>query len=684
MCEPAPDFRRGGRRGVVLAAGPEAAVVGLIPETVQAGHKIEVLAPSKRWRNAKVLKVKGETAIVHYEGFDPEYDEKVRLSSLRVRPRGEIRKAQLAEMKSNIVPASSMTGCCSGCGVKLQCTHRTAPGYIAPEFFTDPQETVMANEKLDPEEEVALLLSVDETQHAEAWSNSTYDRRAVQTTFRVTANVYLDIRNDPDINAERVADQCLKFGDTFEVSEIYRSPDARNYMKLADGRGWVFDWAMINGVRTQLIEPTTDDRRKLSDARKAFKKVCQRCWGLWHYNDCDDILRPDYGDCTDELTADRFEEMLTKVLAPVKSGCVLAVVDVFDFGPSSKMLQFLAKQLRKKREVEVRIVANKIDLLPREVDWMRLRGWVAREAHRAGLPRVRLTDVFPVSLHKGHGVPMVTRLLTKTDAARAWYVVGAANAGKSSLLNRLSFRKRKGAGELSAISADGATVSPLPGTTLKPMVMKMQRGNTKIIDTPGLLAPGNLTTLLPMTDLVSVIPQKEGAIRVTLHMTEGKSLLLGGLARIDMLQGRPYQFTVFTSEKVNIHRCKSERVENSYDKMLGRELVPPASQRKAMELQPFVPHRFELDGKGWTEAACDIVIHGLGWISFTGSGIFTVEVWAPKGVDVTLRESPLMPFEAKWTGVKYRGRPGWFKVGRHGTQGHSLGKVRRYIKDKKF
>lgn len=35
-----------------------------------------------------------------------------------------------------------------------------------------------------------------------------------------------------------------------------------------------------------------------------------------------------------------------------------------------------------------------------------------------------------------------------------------------------------------------------------------------------------------------------------------------------------------------------------------------------------------------------------------------LEAHAPEGVEISQRE-PLMPFEAKWTGVKYRGFPGW-------------------------
>ena len=47
-----------------------------------------------------------------------------------------------------------------------------------------------------------------------------------------------------------------------------------------------------------------------------------------------------------------------------------------------------------------------------------------------------------------------------------------------------------------------------------------------------------------------------------------------------------------------------------------------------------------------------------GWVAVTGCGDCVVEAHAPEGVEISQRE-PLMPYEAKWTGVKYRGFPGW-------------------------
>lgn len=645
---------------------------------VRKGGKVEVLAPSKRWREATVTRVNEGSATVHYTGFDSQFDETIPFSSDRLRPYGDIKALNMHNLKSGFVYQGKM-GHCPGCGVKLQCENPEALGFIPRDKFQG-QEDAPRNKPLTPEEEVKLLLQEDGVSEQSAF---VYPTRATQVTYKVVANVYIDIRKEPDIDAERVEGESLSLGETFEVSEIRQSPDARSYLKLADGRGWVFDWALVKGARMQLIAPVQDAMSNIRQERQSYQKVCQRCWSLWHYNSCDEILRPAFGTpAADELTADKFEEMLTSTLAAATEACILAVVDVFDFGNSFKLLEYLARQIRGKRGIRVRIVANKIDLLPRDVNLARLKGWVAREAQRAGLPKVQLNDVYPLSCHKRQGISAVSKLLEQNDAPPEFYVVGAANAGKSSLLNRLSLRKRKGVGEVAASKADGFMVSALPGTTIQPLVMKYQQGNIRLIDTPGLLVPGSFTERLTLEDLQDVVPQTNAAQRVTLHMEEGRSVFLGGLARLDMVEGRPFQFTLFRSENLKIHQARTEKAMASAERLVGHTLTPPKSMQRFRDSLPWVPHRFELEGAGWGEACADVVFHGLGWVSITGCGRCVVEAHAPAGVEVSVREEPLMPYEAKWTGVKYPGWPGWFKVKGKVTRGFEVGKARLNVKGK--
>jgi len=647
-------------------------------EFCKKGKRVEVLAPSKRWREAQVVKVHPDGATVHFVGYDSQFDERISFNSGRLRPFGGLRSERLGNLRSSFVLQGDARSC-PGCGVPLQSGNPRALGYI-PADKLEPEEPVPLHKTLTLEDEVKLLLQEDGVKEQ---NSVIFPTRSSQTSFKVTANIYLDIRKEPRIDAERQG-ESLVMGNTFEVCEIYRSPDARTYFRLADGRGWVFDWAEINGARTQLIAPVDNGVRKIKEMKKSYQKVCQRCWSLWQYNDCDEIFRPGFGQpAFDELTAESFKEMLSSTLAPVTKGCVLAVVDVFDFGPSSKMLRYLARQLRGKKGVCVRIVANKIDLLPVEVNLARIRGWVAREAQEAGLSRVKLTDVFPISCHKGKYIKTVARLLESADAATEFYVVGAANAGKSSLLNRLALQKRKGAGQLPAQAADGFMVSALPGTTMRPLTVKYQRGRAKLVDTPGLLVPGNLAERLTLEDVKEILPQTGEARRVTLHVEEGKTILVGALARLDMVEGKPFQYTVFTSERVKLHRTLIRKAESQAERFAGERLTPPMSKDRFEALKPWTPRRFELEGAGWDEACADIVFHGLGWISLTGCGRFVVEAHAPEGVDVTVRP-PLMPFEAKWTGVRYVGHPGWFKIGKYTTRGNDAGRIRRKLRGQKF
>lgn len=649
------------------------------------GKRVEVLAPSKRWREAQVIKVGGGIARVHYLGYDSMFDEDVPMEEGRLRPFGQLRSQKLRDRQEGFVIQVD-AGHCPGCGVKLQCADPTALGYIPPDKMVREEDEDETAKPLNAEDEVALLMKDDGATERSSFELPT---KSAQRHFKVIANVFLDIRQEPDVNAARTG-ESLAFGEQFQVSEILRSADSRTYFRLEDGRGWVFDRGVVRGAMTQLVAPLTDGLSAKKLARESRQNVCMRCWGLWQYNDCDDVLRPAYGGAgspsraSDELTAEAFEKLLSRTLAPVTEACIFAVVDVFDFGPSFTLLEYIARELAGKPKVRVRIIANKLDLLPPDTSRPRLRGWVAREAQRAGHSKIKIMDVYPISCHTGEGVKAVSQLLDQNNTPGEHYVVGAANAGKSSLLNRLALRKRRGVGRVAAEDQRGFVVSVLPGTTLRPISMKFQLGNTKLVDMPGLLVPGSMAERLTLEDLKMITPQTKEALRLTFHMDEGRTLLLGALARIDFLKGRPFQFTVFISERVKLHRTRIEKAARICKQWAGNELTPPVDARRYDSLLPFESQQFTLSGTGWDEACADIVFPGLGWVAITGCGECVVEAHVPAGVQVTIRE-PLMPHEARWTGVKYRGFPGWYKINGRSAKGFDAGRAgraraRKYIK----
>ena len=274
-------------------------------------------------------------------------------------------------------------------------------------------------------------------------------------------------------------------------------------------------------------------------------------------------------------------------------------------------------------------------------------------------------DIFLISCKTGNNVKPLLRSMKvlARQRKRDLYVIGAANVGKSTFINRLIEIGRSGGAKKSGRAGAAGkkkdagtlvTTSALPGTTLN--FIEVDLGDkVSLYDTPGLILPHHLTTLLTTDELKAVIPQKR-INHVTLRLAEGKSVLIGGLVRLDMVEGRPFLFTFYASNEVKLHQTRTDKADEFLEKHIGELVFPPWSKERLEELGTMVPREFEIEGTGWKTSAIDIVISGLGWISVTGALNCKVRIMAPESVGVRLR-SPLMPYEtwdttAKWTGLR--------------------------------
>ena len=89
----------------------------------------------------------------------------------------------------------------------------------------------------------------------------------------------------------------------------------------------------------------------------------------------------------------------------------------------------------------------------------------------------------------------------------------------------------------------GITTSSLPGTTLDFIKLGVGKG-VALVDTPGLILSHQLTSSLLSDELKAVFPERS-IEEVTLRVGEGKSVMLGGLARMEFVEGLPFFFTFF-------------------------------------------------------------------------------------------------------------------------------------------
>ena len=263
--------------------------------------------------------------------------------------------------------------------------------------------------------------------------------------------------------------------------------------------------------------------------------ICQRCFKLQQYGTVEDSLRPGWSE-HELLTPERFESLLGCIRE--SQAVVLCIVDVFDLRGS-----ILANLKQIAGTNPIVIAANKVDLLPKDVSSVRLTNWIHAEVkefcdlrspkevddlkrqemvqkgwHRPekgddeGL--LRRSNVHLVSCQAGVGMnDLMTSLMgLAADNGNKVYVMGAANVGKSSFINRLlesDYKKgaagadRGSGGRKQKDSTPQATVSNLPGTTLNFLKIKLPNGVT-MIDTPGLINRGQLTSKLTTEELRQV------------------------------------------------------------------------------------------------------------------------------------------------------------------------------------
>jgi len=275
---------------------------------------------------------------------------------------------------------------------------------------------------------------------------------------------------------------------------------------------------------------------------------------------------------------------------------------------------------------------------------------------------LRNSDVHLVSCQTGAGMDKLLASIMGKAATNGnkIHVMGAANVGKSSFINRLlesahkskTNKKSKKSIPSKEKSVAKATVSNLPGTTLDFLKIQLPNGIV-MIDTPGLLQKGQLTSKLNASELKQVIPTK--VIKpVTLRMEEGRCMLLGGLARVELLEGRPCFFTFFVSDQLKLHPTSAVKADDVIQRHVGDLLAPPATLERYKEIGPFVSQDVVISGESWKKSESDIVIAGLGWVSVTGPGTFTVRITTPEDTLVGLRTA-LLPYEAPLTTVKFSG-----------------------------
>ncbi|EUD69330.1 hypothetical protein C922_00193 [Plasmodium inui San Antonio 1] len=359
------------------------------------------------------------------------------------------------------------------------------------------------------------------------------------------------------------------------------------------------------------------------------------------------------------VQADRNEVMNNLIKKMKRKSLVLYLIDITNIENTILPELYIAC---KNKDINIIWLVNKVDCLPKSTNLDMVKIWFRNLVRQ--IKNAHINDLIFISALKFYNLNMLEeRMKYYVDLEKGTdiYIVGCVNVGKSSFVNSfLKYINYKHLGDIySRRKKGGVTTSNIPYTTLNYNTFQLKK-NIKIIDTVGIPTKYQYASILYKDiDLNSICLNKR-IQPFTYKLKENSSILLGSLCYINLVYGPFALVTFYISNRVTIHMCRSEKVEEFLEKKKCSFLYPPHVKADFDLLKPFVKHTVKVFGKDF-ESIDDIVISDLCWFSVSGRGIKIFEIYAPKNVKIYRRPS-MITDAVKHTQVdvfkykSYRGR----------------------------
>ena len=332
------------------------------------------------------------------------------------------------------------------------------------------------------------------------------------------------------------------------------------------------------------------NKDEIGYSSKTDTLYCQRCFRIQHYDDLIMSMK----------TGINPYDVLSKLSN--SKGLIIWICDLFDFEAS--MIDGLNRHLNNK---DIILVGTKRDLLPKEVSNNKLISFIKERLKERG---IKVKGILITSDKENNNSDLILELLKSHANKENIFVIGKANAGKSTFLNML-------------LKEDVLTKSRYPGTTLD--FNEIVIGNQKFVDTPGIEVKNSMVMLVEEKHLNYIIPTKK-IKPVVFQLENNQSLAFGGLVRIDFIECEKTSVVIYMSDKIVIHRTKVENADKLWEKHKGHLLVPTVNSKiVTTTVKPIYDKT-------------DIVIDGLGWICIN-KNIKQIKVSYPKDVNITFRKA---------------------------------------------
>ena len=277
----------------------------------------------------------------------------------------------------------------------------------------------------------------------------------------------------------------------------------------------------------------TKDREGIGYVVDLEQDYCQRCFRLSHYGDTNHIR-------TNYVT----NEKILSIYNRYGYALFVLIVDILDAMclEEDDLLEFF-------KDRDVLLIINKTDLLPenmneKKIDRLFTKILFNLNRRYGNIKAALLTNKFESRFND-----QFFNLLEELNAKTIIFA-GRANAGKSSLINKL-------------IRRNDLTTSMYPGTTLEEVEISYKK--YRFIDTPGLVDINNYATYL------NVEKYKLSKIDKTIRpqvfqLSEPQTYFYYGLLRVDIIPKNRASVSFYINNNNRIHRTPYENGDDYYQK----------------------------------------------------------------------------------------------------------------------
>ncbi|CAI5441673.1 unnamed protein product [Caenorhabditis angaria] len=176
-------------------------------------------------------------------------------------------------------------------------------------------------------------------------------------------------------------------------------------------------------------------------------------------------------------------------------------------------------------------------------------------------------------------------------------------------------------------------------------------------DTPGTVNNNQCLSMFTLDELVNVIPRRILRPRTAI-VKKGESLLIGGVARIDIIEVKDsVLLTTFANSKLPLNVMPTEEINGFLEKWSKTSalIVPNGGAQRMSEWPGLGTGRiFEMHGRK-NEGCCDIVLSSIGWVMVTSDRDVKLSAFSPDSKGLTARVQPILPFSANLRGKRTAG-----------------------------